>query len=413
MRHRRSAVHTSTEARATADRNPSRSGSEPRPGAAAAKTRSPVDHATGDMDTRLEPLGCDDGQYAVQPFGGPEQVLKYLTGYTHRVALSNRRLVKLADGRVTFTWKDYADGCRRKEMTLDAMEFVRRFALHIIPKRLVRIRRYGLLAHRDRGERLALCRSLLGAGAGRHRPQHIRHRRRLPGADRHTVTSRPTGQDQRRCWWGPSRYRRLGWVSASWRFWFRWSLHRGRWPRWPGGFLYRQLRFGLKIAARHVAWVVFKRPGTPSALGGWNANAFAFWTVHDLDEDDTRVAVRSRPAPTGIGRLRAGPANEGPEPVAVNPHDRLKFGGRYISHCFLRCITGCHSPLVHSGRSLGWWHLLRLRYNPPSENRARPLGLGECTGLVDAPAGFVQRPAIPPRSGRAGCRRNNRGGIPG
>jgi hypothetical protein len=104
--------------------------------------------------------------YAKEPFGGPEQVLKYLTGYTHRVALSNHRLVKLQDDRVTFTWKDYADGCRRKEITLDALEFVRRFALHIIPKGLVRIRRYGLLAHRDRGERLALCRSLLAAGAG-------------------------------------------------------------------------------------------------------------------------------------------------------------------------------------------------------------------------------------------------------
>jgi hypothetical protein len=89
-----------------------------------------------------------------------------LTGYTHRVALSNHRLVKLQDDRVTFTWKGYADGCRRKEMTLDALEFVRRFALHIIPKGLVRIRQYGLLAHRDRGQRLAFCRSLLAAGAG-------------------------------------------------------------------------------------------------------------------------------------------------------------------------------------------------------------------------------------------------------
>jgi Putative transposase/Transposase zinc-binding domain len=104
--------------------------------------------------------------YAKEPFGGPGQVLKYLTGYTHRVALSNHRLVKLQDERVTFIWKDYADGCKRKEMTLDALEFVRRFALHIIPKGLVRIRQYGLLAHRDRGERLALCRSLLAAGAG-------------------------------------------------------------------------------------------------------------------------------------------------------------------------------------------------------------------------------------------------------
>jgi len=104
--------------------------------------------------------------YAKKPFGGPEQVLMYLTGYTHRVALSNHRLVKLQDDRVTFTWKDYADGCRRKEMVLDAVEFVRRFALHIIPKGLVRIRQYGLLAHRDRGDRLALCRSLLAAAAG-------------------------------------------------------------------------------------------------------------------------------------------------------------------------------------------------------------------------------------------------------
>jgi hypothetical protein len=103
--------------------------------------------------------------YAKEPFGGPETVLKYLTNYTHRVALSNRRLVQLEDGRVTFTWKDYADGCRRKEMTLDAVEFVRRFAMHIVPKGLVRIRRYGLLAHRDRGDRLALCRSLLAAEA--------------------------------------------------------------------------------------------------------------------------------------------------------------------------------------------------------------------------------------------------------
>jgi Putative transposase/Transposase zinc-binding domain len=105
--------------------------------------------------------------YSKEPFGGPEQVLKYLTGYTHRVALSNHRLVKLEDNRVTFTWKDYADGCRRKEMTLDPVEFVRRFALHIIPPGFVRIRRYGLLAHRDRGERLTLCRLLLAAAAER------------------------------------------------------------------------------------------------------------------------------------------------------------------------------------------------------------------------------------------------------
>jgi hypothetical protein len=100
--------------------------------------------------------------YAKEPFGSSDHMLKYLAGYTHRVALSNQRLVRLEDDRVTFTWKDYSDGCRRKEMMLDAVEFLRRFALHIIPRGLVRIRQYGLLAHRDRGERLALCRSLLG-----------------------------------------------------------------------------------------------------------------------------------------------------------------------------------------------------------------------------------------------------------
>ena len=100
------------------------------------------------------------------PFSGPEQVLKYLMGYTHRVALSNHRLVKLQNDRVTFTWKDYADGCRGKEMRLRPVEFVRRFALYIIPKGLVQIRQYRLLAHRDRSEQLALCQSLLTTLAG-------------------------------------------------------------------------------------------------------------------------------------------------------------------------------------------------------------------------------------------------------
>jgi hypothetical protein len=103
--------------------------------------------------------------YAKEPFGGPEPVLKYLTTYTHRVALSNRRLVKLAEDRVTFTWKDYADGCQTKKLTLGAVEFVRRFALHILPPGFVRLRQYGLLANRDRQQRLAQCRALLGSSA--------------------------------------------------------------------------------------------------------------------------------------------------------------------------------------------------------------------------------------------------------
>jgi len=114
------------------------------------------------MDTRLEPLGCDDGQYAVQPFGGPEQVLKYLARYTHRVAISNRRLVALEDGEVKFHWNDYAHGGGQKTMTLKATEFIRRFLLHVLPSGFVRIRRYGFLANRVYREKLALCRALLG-----------------------------------------------------------------------------------------------------------------------------------------------------------------------------------------------------------------------------------------------------------
>ena len=99
--------------------------------------------------------------YAKPPFGGPVQVLKYLARYTHRVAISNQRLVALSEGEVTFSWKDYADGNAVKEMTLEVREFTRRFLLHILPRGFVRIRHYGLLANRCRSERLECCRKLL------------------------------------------------------------------------------------------------------------------------------------------------------------------------------------------------------------------------------------------------------------
>jgi hypothetical protein len=89
-------------------------------------------------------------------------VLKYLARYTHRAAISNRRLVSLADGRVTFRWKDYAHGGRQGTMTLAAVEFVRRFLTHVLPAGFVRVRHYGLLANRHRREKLARCRELLG-----------------------------------------------------------------------------------------------------------------------------------------------------------------------------------------------------------------------------------------------------------
>jgi len=97
------------------------------------------------------------------PFGGPELVLKYLARYTHRVAISNGRILSVADGKVTFLWKDYADGNKTKTMTLDAVEFIRRFLLHILPAGFVRIRQFGFLANRARREKLLLCRKLLNA----------------------------------------------------------------------------------------------------------------------------------------------------------------------------------------------------------------------------------------------------------
>jgi hypothetical protein len=101
--------------------------------------------------------------HAKPPFGGPEQVLKYLARYTHRVAIANSRILSIADGKVTFLWKDYADAGKVKPMTLDAVEFIRRFLLHILPAGFVRIRQFGFLANRARREKLALCRALLGA----------------------------------------------------------------------------------------------------------------------------------------------------------------------------------------------------------------------------------------------------------
>ncbi len=99
--------------------------------------------------------------YAKPPFGGPEQVLEYLGRYTHRVALSNDRLLSLDDGQVRFRWKDSAHGNRLKTMTLPAEEFLRRFLLHVLPAGFVRIRHFGLFANRTRTAKLARCRQLL------------------------------------------------------------------------------------------------------------------------------------------------------------------------------------------------------------------------------------------------------------
>jgi len=106
--------------------------------------------------------------YAKRPFGGPNQALKYLARYTHRVAISNARLLDVADGQVRFRYKDYADGNQHKAMTLRADEFLRRFVQHVLPKGFVKIRHYGLLANKRREEKLAICRLLLQAVAVPH-----------------------------------------------------------------------------------------------------------------------------------------------------------------------------------------------------------------------------------------------------
>jgi hypothetical protein len=99
--------------------------------------------------------------YAKPPFGGPEQVLKYLARYTHRVAISNNRLIALQDGEVTFRWKDYSHEGKQKTMTLNAIVFIRRFLLHVLPAGFVRIRHYGFLANRVCRKKLELCRTML------------------------------------------------------------------------------------------------------------------------------------------------------------------------------------------------------------------------------------------------------------
>ncbi len=103
--------------------------------------------------------------YSKPPFAGAERVLAYLGRYTHRIAISNHRLVDFDGEHVRFRWRDYADGNKVKVMRLDADEFIRRFLLHVLPRGFTRLRHYGLLANRFRARKLALCRDLLGQPA--------------------------------------------------------------------------------------------------------------------------------------------------------------------------------------------------------------------------------------------------------
>lgn len=98
--------------------------------------------------------------YCKPPFGSAEKVVAYLGRYTHRVAISNNRILSLKDGKVTFLWRDYAHENQTKPMTLDAMEFIRRFLMHILPSGFRKIRHYGLTSARDKKRRISLCRRL-------------------------------------------------------------------------------------------------------------------------------------------------------------------------------------------------------------------------------------------------------------
>jgi len=118
------------------------------------------------FDAALAPLRSIEWLvYAKPPFAGPEQVLAYLARYTHRVAISNHRLLAIDDNHVIFSWRDYRDGARMKPMTLEAQEFIRRFLLHVLPDGFQRIRHYGFLANGHRRAKLAVIRRLLAAAA--------------------------------------------------------------------------------------------------------------------------------------------------------------------------------------------------------------------------------------------------------
>jgi len=154
-------VHTSTAVPAAPDQKRSRAGNGPRRHSFAGHAQWPAVRAAGDKDSERQRRDPDDGQYAGPSFAGAQQVFRYLGRYSHRVAISNSRLLALADEHVSFFWKDYADGHRTKILRLAVDEFLRRFLLHVLPKRFVRIRHYGLLASRNVATKLAHCRQLL------------------------------------------------------------------------------------------------------------------------------------------------------------------------------------------------------------------------------------------------------------
>jgi len=124
--------------------------------------------------------------YCKRPFGGPEQVLEYLGRYTHRVAISNNRIQRIENGRVFFTWKDYRDGDKVKETSLEVFEFIRRFLQHVLPQEFFKIRYYGILSSRNKKNKLEKCRQILGNSNNQEESEKIDRRQlilKLTGID--------------------------------------------------------------------------------------------------------------------------------------------------------------------------------------------------------------------------------------
>ncbi|MDQ3668553.1 MAG: IS91 family transposase [Acidobacteriota bacterium] len=143
----------------------------------------------------LAPLGQVEWVvYAKRPFAGPQQVLDYVGRYTHRVAISNNRLLDIDNGQVSFSWKDYRENNQQKTMTLSAAEFIRRFLLHVLPDGFQRIRYYGFLSNRYRQQKLAQCRQLLGMSAPEQTPGESR-----PAQDYRDRYEELTGSSLREC----------------------------------------------------------------------------------------------------------------------------------------------------------------------------------------------------------------------
>jgi hypothetical protein len=143
----------------------------------------------------LAPLGKVEWVvYAKRPFAGPQQVLDYVGRYTHRVAISNNRLLDIDNGHVSFSWKDYRENNQQKTMTLSAAEFIRRFLLHVLPDGFQRIRYYGFLSNRYRQQKLAQCRQLLGRPSPEQTPN-----RSQPVQDYHDHYEQLTGSSLREC----------------------------------------------------------------------------------------------------------------------------------------------------------------------------------------------------------------------